>query len=65
MIETAIIITVIVCGTTLIGYIARLMFLSKCKKSSCCGGVITIERSIESEEKNVSALRLPIGMTDR
>lgn len=65
MIETAIIITIIVCGSTLAGYVARLMFLSKCKKSSCCGGAIVIERSVESESQGVSAMRLPIGVTDK
>lgn len=61
MLVEGIIITAIVCGTTLIGYISRLMFLSKCKKLSCCGEVMTIERSVESEQQHVSAMHLPIG----
>lgn len=60
MIAEAVVITIIVCSVSLVGYLARLIFLSKCKKSECCGGVIHVERDTQREEKNVSNLKLPI-----
>ena len=63
MLLESVIITAIIAGVSIIAYALRLAFMSKCKKFSCLGGVVVIERSIESEHKNVSAMRLPIGNT--
>jgi len=63
MIIEAIIITTVVCGTLFFGYVFKLCFMSKCDNVDCCRGIVKIHRSVQTEEKNVSALRLPIGPT--
>lgn len=62
MLVEGIIITSVVCGSLLIGYLLKLLFMCKIKVSDCCthDAGIHIERSIESEKKNVSSLRIPL-----
>lgn len=57
-----IVVASIVCGTAILGYIVRLIFMSKCKKSECCteDAVIHIERDTATEKRDVSALKLPL-----
>ena len=61
MLESVVIMTLVVCGTVFCAYIARLLFLSKCRKSSCCK-IFKVERDVAIEATNVSNMKLPIGM---
>lgn len=61
MLFEGIIITAIVCGTLLFGYVFKLCFMSKCDSVDCCKGAIKVHRSVASEQQNVSSLKLPIG----
>lgn len=58
MIIEAVIIAGIVSGTAFLGYIAKLIFMSKCK--TCDVGCIHTTRETEQEAQNVSALHLNI-----
>lgn len=58
MLETAVLITVIVCATTLVAYLARLSFMSKCTDCDLC--CIKVHREIHHEDKNVSMPKLPL-----
>jgi hypothetical protein len=59
MLETAVIITIIVCTTTLVGYLFKLIFMSKCTDCNCFG--IKVHRQTEQEAQTVSNMRLPIS----
>ena len=58
MLETAIVIVIIVCATTLIGYMFKLVFMSKCDSCSCLG--VKVHRQTEHEVQQVSNMQLPI-----
>jgi hypothetical protein len=56
--ETAVIITVVVCGTSLIGYIGRLLYASKCSKVDCLGLHIKRDTAIEPSMSSVGKLSI-------
>jgi hypothetical protein len=58
--ENNIIITIIVCGTALFGYIFRLLFLSKCETLDL--GCLHIKRNTAIEKRNVEGFSLPISL---
>lgn len=58
MLLESIIIAAIISGTTLIGYITRLCFLSKC--TTCDIGCIHTTRNTGQESQNVSSMHLPV-----
>ena len=57
MIETAIIVTVVFCGSALTGYIIRSCFASKCDKIDI--GCLHIHRNTEQEDKHIKPLHIP------
>lgn len=59
MIIESVIITGIICGVVLLGYIAKLAFFSKCDSCSFWG--IKVHRNTKEEAQTVSTMRLPIG----
>ena len=58
MIETSIIITIIVCGTALMGYVTRLLFYSKCSDVNLF--CFKCHRNTLEEVQTVSNMNLPI-----
>ena len=61
VIETAVIVTIIVTGGTLLGYISRLFFASKC--TNCDIGCIHVKRNTGQEKRDISNPHLYIGET--
>ncbi len=59
MLEVAVVITIIVCSATLIGYLFKLIFMSKCTNCDCMG--IHVKRDTSQEAQIVSNMRLPIS----
>lgn len=59
VIETAVIITIVVTGGTLIGYISRLLFASKC--TNCDIGCIHVNRNTAQEKQDISNPRLQVS----
>ena len=56
MIAESVIISIIVSGTVLIGYLFRLLFMSKC--SNCKMGCIEVERDTVHELQNITPINL-------
>lgn len=52
VIETSVLITIIVTGGTLLGYISRLLFASKC--TNCDIGCIHVKRDTAHEKRDIS-----------
>jgi hypothetical protein len=58
MLEVAIVVVIIVCATTLVGYLFKLAFMSKCASCDCLG--MHIKRNTEHEAQTASNMQLPI-----
>ena len=56
MLETAIIVSLVFCGSAMISYLCRLLFMSKCSNLDIC--CLHIKRNTSEEQRNVSSLNL-------
>lgn len=56
--ETAILVTIVISASSLLGYLSRLIFMSKCKNVSLCFGILKVERKTEDELKSAPSFHI-------